>query len=165
MYPVSRAEKISPLCLLMLKVCDHVKRWQLVPCSPSQSINSEESWEGKSIKTLMNWDKDSLIGKKKAAHTKKANQGIQSLLPEGKQMFSPLQESRVLSTIMVTWEDKHHHSEYSPLPSSSLSFIHWAWHHLRWNFPWVLWDQLSWWCPLLTSCAPPAPSLVCWCEE
>lgn len=124
MYPVSRAQKIPPLYLLMLKVRGDVKRWQLAPCSPSQFINKEENWEGKSNETLMNWDKDSLIGKEKAAHTEKANQGIQSPLPMSRLKFSPLHESRVPST---HGEEKHHHSEYFPpsffFPLYTLSII------------------------------------------
>ena len=67
----------------------------------------------------MVWDKDSLIGKAKAMHTSKAKQGIHSLLPMGRQVFCCLQESRAPSRAMVTWEDKCHHLNVLPLPSSS----------------------------------------------
>ncbi|KAF1507314.1 Collagen type IV alpha-3-binding protein, partial [Megadyptes antipodes antipodes] len=53
----------------------------------------------------------------------KAKQGIHSLLPIGRQVFSHLQESRAPSCIRVTWEDKHRDSKCSPLPPSSLSFL------------------------------------------
>ena len=66
---------------------------------------------------LMGWDKDSLIGKAKAKHASKANQGIHSLLPISRQVFSHLQQSRAPSRIMVTREAKRHHSECPP-PSS-----------------------------------------------
>lgn len=59
---------------------------------------------------LMGWEKDSLIGKAKAVHTSKANQGINSLLP----MSSQLQESQAPSHVMVAWEDKFHHSKCPP---------------------------------------------------
>lgn len=38
-------------------------------------------------------DKDSLIGKAKAMHIRKANQGIHFLLPIGRQIYNHLQES------------------------------------------------------------------------
>ena len=69
------------------------------------------------VRKLVGWENDSFIGKAKAAHTSKANQGIHSLLPIGRQVFSHLQESKATSRVMVTWEDKRHHSE-CPLPSS-----------------------------------------------
>ena len=112
----------------------------------------------------MGWDKDSLIGKAKAAHTSKEKQGIHSPLPIGRQVFSHPQESRAPSCVMVTWEDKHHRSEHPPL-SFFPSFICWAWCHMVWNIPLVSWGQLSRLCPLPASCAPPASSLVGWGEE
>ena len=69
------------------------------------------------------WDKDSLIGKAKAAHASKAKQGIHSLLLVGRQVFSQPQESRAPSRETVTWEEKRHHSECPPLPSSSPNFL------------------------------------------
>jgi len=65
------------------------------------------------------WDKDSLIDTARAAHRSEANQGIHSLLPIGRQVFSHLQESQAPSRVMVTWEDKRRHSE-CPLSSSFL---------------------------------------------
>ena len=56
-------------------------------------------------------------------HVSKAKQRINSLLPIGRQVFSHLQESRAPSRVTVTWEDKHHHSERPPIPSSSPSFL------------------------------------------
>jgi len=55
---------------------------------------------------LVGRDKDSLTGKAKAAHTSKAKQGICSLLPIGRQVCSHLPESRALSRVTVTWENK-----------------------------------------------------------
>jgi len=67
----------------------------------------------------MGCDKDSLMGKAKTTRASKAKQGINSLLPIGRQGFSQLQESRALSRVMVTWEDKHHHPEHFPLPPAA----------------------------------------------
>lgn len=39
------------------------------------------------IGKLMGWNKDSLIGRAKALHTRKTKQGIDSLLPMGRQVF------------------------------------------------------------------------------
>ena len=47
-------------------------------------------------------------------HASKAKQGIHSPLAISRQMFSHLQESRAPSCLMVTWEDKCHHSEHLP---------------------------------------------------
>lgn len=74
-------------------------------------------------------------------------------------VFSCLQDSRVPSHITVSWEGKHRHSKHPPLPPSSPSFMFWAWCHRVWNAPWVSCG------PLLMPCAPPAHSLVGWCEE
>lgn len=38
--------------------------------------------------------------------------------------------------------------------------MHWVWHHLVWDTPWVCWGQLSPLCHLQISCAPPASSPV-----
>jgi len=70
------------------------------------------------VQKLEGWDNVSLIGKANAAHASKAK-WIHSLLPIGRQVFNHLQESRAQSRIMVTWEDKHHHSESPPLPPPS----------------------------------------------
>jgi len=61
------------------------------------------------VRKLMNLDKDSLTGKAKAVHPNEAEQGIHSLLPNGRQGFGHLQESRALSCITVTREDKRYH--------------------------------------------------------
>jgi len=55
-----------------------------------------------------------VIGKAKAAHTSKANQGIHLLRPIIRQVFSHRQESRVPSCVMVIWEEKRHHAECPP---------------------------------------------------
>jgi len=47
-------------------------------------------------------------------HASEAKQGIHSLLPISRQMFSHLQESRAPSRLMLTWEDKCHHSDVPP---------------------------------------------------
>jgi len=85
----------------------------------------------------------------------KTKEGIHSLPPISRQVFSCLLESRALSRVMVTWEDKHHHSKYPPLPSFSPRFICWSWCHMVQNIPLVSWDQLPQMCPLPTSYAPP----------
>ncbi|NXO72034.1 SH3R3 ligase, partial [Phainopepla nitens] len=41
--------------------------------------------------------------------------GIHSPFPTGRQVFSSV-------TVMVTWDDKHHHPECAPLPTSSTGF-------------------------------------------
>jgi len=98
------------------------------------------------VRKLVGWDKNGLIGKAKAAHANKAEQGIDSLLPVIMWVFSHLQESRAQLWVMVTWEDKPCHSG----------------HHMAWNILLVSWDQLSRLCPLPASCAAPACSLVGW---
>jgi len=47
-------------------------------------------------------------------HASKAKQGIHSLLPTGRHVFSHPQESRAPSHVTVTWEDKHHNFECVP---------------------------------------------------
>ena len=51
------------------------------------------------VRKLVGWDKDSLTGKAKAVHTRKAKQGICSLLPIVRQVCSHLQESRAPSRV------------------------------------------------------------------
>ena len=75
------------------------------------------------VRKLMGWDKDSLIGKAKAAHVSEEKQRINSPLPMGRQGFSHPQESRAPSPVTVTWEDKHHNAECPPLPSSSPAYV------------------------------------------
>jgi len=45
----------------------------------------------------------------------KEKQGIHSLLPIGRQVFSQLQESRASSCVTVTWEDKMPYLNVPPL--------------------------------------------------
>lgn len=62
--------------------------------------------------------------------------GVQQSL--GKQgSIMPNCDLRETSTIILN----------TPIPSSSLTFIYWAWHHLVCNIPWIIWGQLSWLCP------------------
>jgi len=56
-------------------------------------------------------------------YTSKAKQGINSLLPIARQVFSHPQESRAPSRVTATWEDKHHHSECSPFLLFAPAFI------------------------------------------
>ena len=51
-------------------------------------------------------DKIILKFQKDTRYSEKAKQGIQSLLPNGWQMFSHFQESRIPSQLMVSWEDR-----------------------------------------------------------
>jgi len=74
------------------------------------------------VRKLMGSDKGRLIGKAKAVGASKAKQGIHSLLPISRWVFSHLQQSRVASRIMVTSEDKTPALQMSPLPFSSPSF-------------------------------------------
>ena len=114
------------------------------------------------LRKLVEWDKNGLIGKAKAAHASKAKQRIHSLLPISRQVFRHLQQSRAPAHGTVTWEDRHQHSENPFLPPA----LHcWAWRHVAWDIPLVNWGQLSQPCPLPTSWAPPACSLVGWCER
>ena len=66
---------------------------------PSPSVGWGGQLEKKKKVKLMGWDENSLIGKAKAAHASKAKQGIHSLLPMDRQVFSHLQESRAPSDI------------------------------------------------------------------
>lgn len=89
----------------------------------------------------------------------KAKSRIHSLLTTGRQMFSHL-ESRALSSVIVAWEDKCHHSECAPSPPPlHPSFYYWAWPLKAWDIP--LGSLVS--CPV---CVPsqllvhPQPSLA-----
>ena len=82
------------------------------PISPLSGIG-ERTGRVK-VQKLMGWEKDSWKGKAKAAYSNKAKQGIHSLLPSGRQLFSDLQESRAPSHVIVVWEDRHCNSELSP---------------------------------------------------
>ena len=86
-------------------------------------------------------------------HANKAKQGIHSLLPIGRQVFSHLQESRAPSRVTVTWEDKRHHAQCPPPSFFFPQLIYWAWRHMVWNSPLASLGQLSWLCPLPASCA------------
>ena len=57
-------------------------------------------------------------------HTSKSKQGMYSLLPIGRQVFSHSQESRAPSHVTVTLEDKTASLRIFPLPSSSPSFLY-----------------------------------------
>ena len=141
---------------------------QLLPLSPLHPPQAHPAPGGKEgrirrvkMRKIMGWDKDSLTGKAKATHTSKAKQGIHSPLPTSRQVFRHLQESRAPSCIAVTWEDRRSHSELPPsLSPSSPSFYCWAPSHAVWDIPFLSWGQLSQLCPLPTSCAPTACSLV-----
>jgi len=117
------------------------------------------------VQKLTGWDKDSLVGKAKATHTSEAKEGINSLLPFSKKVFSHFQESKVPSHVTVTREDKRHHSKCPSLPSSSPSLHCWPWCHTLWDIPLVSCCQLSQLCPLPTSYAPPAYLLAGQCEK
>lgn len=69
---------------------------------------------GDKRRRLVGWDKITLICKAKATHTGKAILGVNLPLPLCRQVFSYPQESRALSCVVVTWEDKCHHSEPPP---------------------------------------------------
>jgi len=58
----------------------------------------------------------------KSVHASKAEQGIHSLLPIGRKVFSHLQQSRALSRVTATWEDKHHHSKVPLFPLLPAAF-------------------------------------------
>jgi len=94
------------------------------------------------VRKLVGWDKYSLVNKAKAAHTSKAKSGIHSLLPISKQVFNHVQESRAPSDITVTWQYKYHNSKCPPFPSSSHSFLCWAWYLMVCDILLVSWGQL-----------------------
>ena len=89
------------------------------------------------VRRVVGWDKDGLIGKVKAVHAGKAKQGIHSLRPTGRQVFSHLQESRSLLCLVVTGEDERCHFPCPLLPCPSPSFYCWAWCHIAWDIPLV----------------------------
>ena len=113
----------------------------------------------------MGWDKDSLLERVKAACKSKAKEGIRSLLPVSRQIFSHVQESRAPSRVMVTWEVKHHNSEWPRLLPSFPSFYWWACYHIVWNISLISWGQPSQLCPLPTSGASATCSLVECCKR
>lgn len=67
--------------------------------------------------------------------TQKANPGIYS--PLSRQVFSHLLENRAPARVMVTWEDKLHHSKHPLL----LPPFYWAWWQMVWNVPLVSWGH------------------------
>lgn len=67
--------------------------------------------------------KDSGIGEVKFMCTCKLSQGINSPLPRGRQVFNHSQENFSQPHITMTWEDKNHHSKFSPIPSPSPCII------------------------------------------
>jgi len=88
------------------------------------SIRMGERNEREKARKLIGRQKDSLTGKAKATHASKAIQGIHSLLPIGRQVFSHLQEHRTPTFIIVTWQDKCHNSKclpFLPLPPASIA--------------------------------------------
>lgn len=89
--------------------------------------------------------------------TNKVKQGIHSLLPAGRQVFS--HHPRTLSQVTVTWEDKCHHAKWFPIALSSLRLICRVWFHMVWKIVLILWSQLSQLCPLPSFCAPTASTL------
>ena len=110
------------------------------------------------IRKLVGWDKDSLVGKAKAARTSKAKQGIHSPLPIGRQVFSHLQEGWAPLHVTVTWEDKRHLSEHPPfLLLPQLCMLSMTSYGMGYPF-----GQLR--SALPASYAPPAYSLVGGCE-
>ena len=123
---------------------------QLLAHSPHNG--TEERIRRVKVRKLMGWDTNSLKSKAKALCASKASQGINSLPPIGRQVFSHPQKSRAPSHVMVTWEGKHHRSKRPPLPYSSPSF------HAEHD---VIWYGTSLW---LVGSAVPAvspPSFLC----
>ena len=84
-------------------------------------VGWEENQRGK-VRKLVGQHKDSLIGKAKAVHASKAEGGINSPLPVGRQVFSHVWECQAPSRVMVTLGEKCHCSKHPPLPPPSLSF-------------------------------------------
>lgn len=69
----------------------------------SQQLNrvqpvTSHSWErgeNQKTNTESSWDEDGLIGEAKAMHTRKAEKGIQTLLPISRELFSYLRKAGV----------------------------------------------------------------------
>lgn len=74
----------------------------------------EKIWRVK-VRKLMSWDWGSSTGKVKAVLTSKAEQGINSLLPINRQMFSHCHDSRTPWCRTFTWEGKYGNSKHPPL--------------------------------------------------
>jgi len=77
----------------------------LAQCSPLCGMGTRRKVK------LLGSDKDNSISKAKVPCISKAKEGIHSLLPISRQVFSHLQESRAPPHVKVTWENKHHHSK------------------------------------------------------
>lgn len=77
----------------------------------------------------MDWDKDSLIGKAKAAYTSKTKPGIHLMLPVSK-MFNCLQVSRTHHA-----KGKTNIIAMNVSASLSLSFYCWSWCHYGMGYP------------------------------
>ena len=99
-------------------------------------------------------DEGSLTGKAKAMCTSKAKQGIHSLLPMGRLVFSHLRESRAPSHMTVTWEDKGHRSELPPSFFTQLYMLS----MMAYGMEYLFGRQLSWLWPLPAFCT----RLACW---
>lgn len=72
----------------------------------SQSVTSH-SWEGgenQKTNSQNSWDKDSLIGKAKAMHTRKAEKGIHSLLPISRELFSHLRKAGTHHKTVISYD-------------------------------------------------------------
>lgn len=95
----------------------------------------------------VDWDHDSSTDKAKAACVSKAKQGIHSLLPMSRQVFSHSQEIRVTSHTTAAWESKRHHSECPPLHSPSPA-LYAIWCGI------LLCGQLCWLSPPKFLCTP-----------
>lgn len=64
------------------------------------------------MRKLVGGDEDSLMGKAKSMHTSKAEEGMNSPPPMGREMPSCPQEGWALSHLRVAWQEKHCHSEH-----------------------------------------------------
>lgn len=106
------------------------------------------------VRKLMAWNKDSFVANSKSI-TGKAKQGINHLLSMGRQVFRYSQESRALSYIIVTWEEKMPSVSFFLLPPTLYAKHNAIWYR-------VCWDQLSQLCPFWTLCSAPA---TCWWGE
>ena len=76
------------------------------------------------VRELVGWDKDSLIDTAEIVHESKANQGVHSLLPIGRQLFSHLQEitcNRVLGRQMPSLQMSSPSFFFPPLYTLSMT--------------------------------------------
>lgn len=107
-------------------------------------------------------DKDSSIDKEIAVHISKAELRIHPPLTAS---FFYLQEKRDPSLITVSWEDKCPKSKCPPFFLLPPAFYWVAWCQMEWDIPSVIWDQLSWLCPLTASYPSPVWSTMGQCEK